>query len=393
MILNNLQPASFRGAQFYVTSASTDGGRKVVTHEYPNTAMRTYEDLGQLQKTFSVEGIINGEGDAYFAMRDALLAALETKGSGPLVHPFFGNVTVVAKPYKLSENVGTLGLATISMNFETVNATVYPASTGSDLSAVVTKGQAVADAAGASISGNFTVPKLLSNITAAANKLTAIASSIQSAASQVNAYSGEVATVSASITAFKDSVKSMTQTPAIMAANITGAFDSLLSLAQTPAQALAMMTSLFGFGADDAAIAATTAPLAERAANNTLLNNSVNALALGVAYSVVPTQTFTTVEDIQKLQQTLDAQYNALPATLDPDVRSALANARDEVCAFLETASLTAWNVAQITAPDIPATVLAYMYYADVTEADTLISLNNTAEPTFMNGAVDILSS
>ena len=67
-ILENLNVASFRGARFLIKSHSTSGGRKTVNHEYPNSDRRFVEDLGELQETFSIQGIIHG--DNYSLDRD-----------------------------------------------------------------------------------------------------------------------------------------------------------------------------------------------------------------------------------------------------------------------------------------------------------------------------------
>ena len=109
-----LQKASFRGAEFFVDSASTTGGRKTVTHEFPNTDRRYIQDMGLKQRSFTVEAIITGSGAEYFSKRDALLNALETEGPGILVHPFYGQVSVVNDPYRLEEEISSIGRARIS---------------------------------------------------------------------------------------------------------------------------------------------------------------------------------------------------------------------------------------------------------------------------------------
>ena len=78
-ILNQTQAASFKGAKFLLKDDRTEGGRKTVTHEYPNRDTREVEDLGKLQKRFSITGIIHdGKDGGYFSRRDALISALES---------------------------------------------------------------------------------------------------------------------------------------------------------------------------------------------------------------------------------------------------------------------------------------------------------------------------
>jgi prophage DNA circulation protein len=53
-----LRIASFKGVEFHYQDSTIDGGRKTVTHEYPDSRIRYVEDLGQLEKTFSITAII-----------------------------------------------------------------------------------------------------------------------------------------------------------------------------------------------------------------------------------------------------------------------------------------------------------------------------------------------
>lgn len=123
-ILENLNVASFRGARFLIKSHSASGGRKTVNHEYPNSDRRFVEDLGELQETFSIQGIIHG--DNYFQDRDALITALKTPGVGELSHPFFGTIQCVAQPFTLVEDTTTLGIAKFSMTFDKSENAVFP---------------------------------------------------------------------------------------------------------------------------------------------------------------------------------------------------------------------------------------------------------------------------
>ena len=387
-----LQKASFRGAEFFVDSASTTGGRKTVTHEFPNTDRRYIQDMGLKQRSFTVDAIITGSGADYFSKRDALLNALETAGAGILVHPFYGQVSVVNDPYTLVEEISSIGRARISVIFHRADPNIFPESTGSNLSTVVNKAQAGISTSETATAKKFTAPKLASNIAHAAAKLNDFSNKVKSAAEKINQYSSSLAVIGTSIQKFKDDISSMMQTPAIMAANISAAFNSLLGIASTPKEALVVVQTLFSFGSTDAPVLPTTASLVERQANADALNNAVNVAALATAYSIVPTLTFNTLDDINDVNAILEAQYKALPNTLDTDVYLAMEALRNEVRTFLDNAALTAWKIASIKSPEIPATVLSFMYYGNLTAADLLIALNATPEPSFLNGNTEILT-
>ncbi len=118
MIANRFQRASFRGVSFEWTDFDTSGGRKRVVHDFPNKDERVVEDLGQLRKSFRVTGLITQaeRGEKYFERRDALVAALESKGLGTLVHPTLGSIEVMPGGFSLQESQKKLGVATFNMD-------------------------------------------------------------------------------------------------------------------------------------------------------------------------------------------------------------------------------------------------------------------------------------
>ena len=86
------QPASFRGVPFFVESDSTPVGRRTQLHEYPQRDKPLVEDMGAKTRIVQMTAFVVGE-DCLF-QRDNLLHALNQPGSGELVHPWFGRMTV-----------------------------------------------------------------------------------------------------------------------------------------------------------------------------------------------------------------------------------------------------------------------------------------------------------
>lgn len=84
-----LRPASFRGAAFKVADHTADSGRRIVAHEFPLRDTGFTEDLGRATRRWRISGFVIG--DAYFADRDALVAACaDSNERGTLIHPFLG---------------------------------------------------------------------------------------------------------------------------------------------------------------------------------------------------------------------------------------------------------------------------------------------------------------
>jgi prophage DNA circulation protein len=124
---DQLRPASFRGVPFFVDSAETQVGRRTQTHEYPLRDRPYVEDLGLRTRTFAVEALVLG--DAVFAARDRLLAAIDAPGPGVLVHPWLGERTVVCTESRLREATGEGGVARFTLTFTEAGINALPAAT------------------------------------------------------------------------------------------------------------------------------------------------------------------------------------------------------------------------------------------------------------------------
>jgi hypothetical protein len=96
----NLLKASYNGAEFFVSTATVNFGRRGVMHQSPFSDSPFYEDLGRRGRTITIDAyIVSGSGEgsqAYEGRRDALIAAIENSSSaGTLVHPTMGSLQVV----------------------------------------------------------------------------------------------------------------------------------------------------------------------------------------------------------------------------------------------------------------------------------------------------------
>jgi len=118
---DNLKDASFRGVPFKIISSSVEAGRRNILHQYPFSEEPYLEDMGREAGIYHINAYIvqNSENNFdYFAERDNLKAALDEVGSGDLVHPFYGNLTVgVSGKYKIDESFTDGGIARFTIAF------------------------------------------------------------------------------------------------------------------------------------------------------------------------------------------------------------------------------------------------------------------------------------
>jgi len=138
--MKNLQQASFRGVPFKVMDADTGVGRRNVLHQYPFKDVPYVEDLGADADEFSINAYIlqNRENSFdYFGERDALIAAIKGSGSGTLIHPFLGELTVaVLGKARISESFEEGGIARFSITFVQAGKNKFPQSPQDNVGAV-----------------------------------------------------------------------------------------------------------------------------------------------------------------------------------------------------------------------------------------------------------------
>lgn len=127
---DRLQPASFRGISFGVDSGDLTAGRRIQTHEYPQRDKPYTEDLGRATRKISIEAFLIGLD--FMEVRDRLLGAIETAGSGELIHPWHGRMMVnVDGECRVRHSRAEGGYCAISLTFVETGELAFPAATDS----------------------------------------------------------------------------------------------------------------------------------------------------------------------------------------------------------------------------------------------------------------------
>jgi len=127
---DNLVDASWKGAPFKVSSSTSSFGRRTQLHQYINRDKPFLQDLGGQAEKFSIEGYIiqdlANELD-YFPQRDQLIRKLKSKGSGLLIHPFYGFKKVgLEGEASLTETFDNGGIVTFTATFTEAGQRIIP---------------------------------------------------------------------------------------------------------------------------------------------------------------------------------------------------------------------------------------------------------------------------
>jgi prophage DNA circulation protein len=142
---DELQPASFRGVPFAVLGGESRFGRRKAIHQYPHRDTPYNEDLGRSVRGYSLRGflvedsLIYGGGSA-IDQREAMIAAVETAGSGLLVHPTYGQVLVdvLDGSVTFSESMENGRVFEVTFGFVEAGKRIFPSATQSTSSTLGT---------------------------------------------------------------------------------------------------------------------------------------------------------------------------------------------------------------------------------------------------------------
>lgn len=389
MDLEQTQAGSYKGVPFLLANGTVTGGNKNVVHAYPNSDRQTVENLGNTPRSYALNLIIPSTN--YVRNRDALIAALEEKTPGPLIHPLYGRIdNVIAGPYSLNEDFTALGDGKLSVTMLVQNGPGIPEQAGLTVVSVSNAKDAVAAAILVNMAENHEVTPgflgsfqgTLDNIAAAVDAFTVSSVAISDGSEYF-----------AQAKAFADDAAAIAQQGQDIADRINDQYTTAQSLFTDKRRELDYMLSKFGFGAGNGGAEPKTAAQIQKQNNKDLFDATMRVSALSYAYVSSVQIDYTTLSDVQNVEDTLEQQYDAvvdLPG-VDTDTREALADLRQIAQNFLDAAKLTAQRVVTVYTHPTTARLLAFAYYGDDTQGEDIANLN-AGNVSNLSGNVQVLT-
>lgn len=140
----NWRKASFRGVPFVVEEHERSSGRRGPTHTYPQQDDAAFEDLGLAPTRFTLRAYVIG--DDHHDQAKRLADALDTKGTGELIHPRYGQLTVSVPEYRQTESISERRMTRFQLTFVRSGKVQFPAAS-SDTQAVVIQRRSAAEQA------------------------------------------------------------------------------------------------------------------------------------------------------------------------------------------------------------------------------------------------------
>lgn len=397
---DSFRPASFRGVAFEATQAKRSLGRQVAIHEYALRDDVEGEDLRLATRTFSFEGLIIGPD--YDQARDAFEAALNAPGTGILIHPWLGSLTVRFTKADATESTAEGGCVRYSLEC-IVEQGASPSQPATDTDGVA---NAAADGLAAQAQAGLTTQFNVSGrpafvATAAADVLTQLADRFDAVTAPLKGSGDALSAYVAAGLNLRSQVLDLVTRPADLAAQVTVLVAGIRQLAATPPDALTALKAVLGFGVDLKPVSTATPSRQAQADNQSALVAMVRQAAAAEAIRAVADSDFASYQDAVAVRDdwadAIDTLIDAAGSDFDDDGYAALTAARAALIADVTArgGSLDRLYSLDLTT-SVPALVLANRLYgpADIeARAAEIVARNGVAHPGFVPaGTVEVLN-
>jgi len=396
-ILSGFQKAKFRGAEYYVRTTNNPAlGRKTVNHEYVN-AGRYVEDLGKKLKIITEEvEIMEITYSAYNRKKKALEKALSTPGVGILIHPTYGRLKVVVhESNSLGEDyINNLNCAKYSLTFYESDNNIFPTSKDGNKSlinrlfdSIFGDNQTIlADAVSFYDQG-------IEVFNDARDTIQDLTSGINDVVSTINGTADEVAAFVSDIAAFQASLTDLMQTPSTLASRFTTIFNNISVITENFENLFDVALGMVGLGDNRTPRAGNSTRTETLNANRLAVYNFSDVAAITLAYEVATNLTYNSQEQLDSVQNRLNAAFDTLdPDLVDDTIYYNLQNLRNQLRLYLDTLRLNLAKIVTLRTNTIPSSILAFNLYGDTSRADEIITLNNIENPAYVSGVINVLS-
>ncbi len=376
------RPATFRGVPFHVNSPERGGGRRVVTHEYPQRDLPFGEDMGRKARTFSVDGYVLGA--EYIKAKNALLDALEAPGVGTLFLPFDVQRTVMVGSFRVRESADKGGIAEFSIDFlETPAQAAQPASIPDAPARVEAAADVAMESIGAEFLAAYSPGTLLDSV---GDALRAATLTVSNVLLTVQMEEQALALITKRINDLEENVSALVEDPDEMLSGLTDIIEALESVAG--------LVTLYAFE-PGVRPPGTTPNRIEEQTNFDATQLLIQRLAAIQAARLASVADFDSYEAaVEARNQIADLLDEQAEAATD-DTYPALLQLRADLVKVVPGDAGELPHLVTYTAPNtVPSLVLAHRLYGNVDLESDLLARNAIRNPGFVVGGreLEILS-
>jgi prophage DNA circulation protein len=417
-----LGKGSFRGVEFFVERTDSQVGRRVVVHQYPARDDVTTEDMGRAPGNHRLTCFVLGPD--YDEERQLLRVEFEKAGPGRLIHPFWGEMTVVViTPPRIRETFrGDMGMARFDLEVVEVGAVKLTVAEPSLEPIVDDTADAALEAAGDSFEDTFSIAGAIEAVRASATgAIQTMTQGLRKARGAANAAISLVDDVGSAIDELEATAAALLSAPADLVAAVQGVnadvFAALAELDAITAQSIAegalAAAGLDGgrifedYRADQTLDALTTtletadtfgdvkqtgSTQAEiEQTNQTAILRLFDTAAVIEASRAFALYEFDSRDKAIEIRDTLATEIDSLSEDSSDQLWGALSDLKAAVGAKLTDTAVNLPEIVEYTPKQTaPALVLAYNIHGDATRDEEIIARNRLSDPNFVAGSVPI---
>jgi prophage DNA circulation protein len=405
------EKGTFRGVPFKWKQAETLVGRKTARHDFPQRDDVYIEDLGKRPREFTLECFVIGED--YISERNALIKALETSGTGILVHPTMGSMLVALNgQVRISESTSEGGMCRFSIPFILAEETKSSSGAVDTTAKVESAVDAAAEAEESDFEDSFDCSGYAQRVVDDAVDTTKIICDKLDALRTAIPTSVETPKFLKNIDAIRNSATMLVNSPLLLAKSIAGqiyfmrnlalapldlinssiaTIRDLAKISQIPSKLYDAYSRLFGYGSEYDNVTYSTPSRTRQVQNKAALTALVRRSAIIEAARTSTIISFASYNDAVRVRNGIIDEIDAVSLTASDTIYAAFIHLRAAVIADINTRGADLARIVSYTPPRTePALVIAHRLYGDATRADEIVARNHIANPLFVPGGVSL---
>lgn len=402
-----LFPATWRDIPLFVPRGKVSGGRKATPRPIVNSDAQAVSDVGLSQRVYKLQAFISaryttdGAGETcievdYQERRRRVLEALEDREPGIFVHPFEGEIRrLVCQEWELDEATNEVGLGRLTLTFirDIPGARPVPADATAQavlqakLDLDLSLRQLVEDLYGVDLAFLDVAEQAIEAVTEAFAQVKDAVAFVENVAAEINGFAQTISDLTATVGAIITS-------PLAVVTAIRNAFTAAENIFPTLEAKFDAMVQGFDFSVPGPSASRSTPAALAAGRNRDALTVAVRAAFLGEAYTAAVGLELETLEEIERVTETLDAQHRLVAGdpTTTAELRASLQRIRVAFSDFMAARRKTALQVTSADiGPNTPRT-LSFLFYGDDSRVADMAALNDLASYDLIDGTAKVLS-
>lgn len=389
---DKLQKGSFRGVEFFVETHTASGGRRTQVHEFVDRDTPYSEDLGRKARIYELNFHLIG--DDYFEQRDAMVAALEQRGAGDLIHPYLGLKRVNIQGYSFTEDTTEGRIVRFTVSYAEAGSNIYPSIEEDRAQTLLNFSENALASSASEFEKGFSVLGQAGFIVESAISLVNQAADAFDSATKVFAEaSDQITDLAFSIRNLKADVLDLIQKPDQLAQRLADSMQLLSGVATNADDAAKAFSTMYDFGNDPEELDVETEARERENTNTQSFNNYIRDVAIISSTQEAIDRDFFSLDEAVNEQKNLRDLITRQADRPSDDINF-FQNMQDLAASLVKTVpdvDNELPNVVKFKLPDTTNTVvLAYDLFEDIDREQEIIDRNDIRHPGFVVGATEL---